>query len=246
MRALPSPRGAPEHLVPGPNPDPKPSLALQVSFQLAIELGILFAYIINYLAVASPYGWVVSLAAALPTSLAFVLIGAVALPESPRYLLIRGRQAEAEAVLATSLRTPAHNVKEEVATILEELAEPGLRSEWRDLCRLPAVQRRRAFIAVIVLMLQVAPLPGLAWPYFALPYPTLPCPRVHVPMLQVGTGIDFVTVFAPRIFSQIANASALPTDDALQMADPDPAALQTSVEALLHATQVADDTADLT
>ena len=144
--------------------------AIESSFQLAIELGILVAYLVNWGVGEWRNGWTLALAAPLPTGLLFLVIASTQLPESPRFLVARGRSAEAAAVLASSLRTPLDDVGAEVAAIEaahDEHAQAAV--SWTEL--LGRGVRRRVIVAIVVLT------------------------------LQVGTGIDMVTVFAPRIFA---------------------------------------------
>ena len=150
---------------------------IEASFQLAIEVGILFSYLLNFAVTGTSYGWMLSLACSLPPALLFVLWALLSLPESPRYLVLHGREAEAVSVL-NALRTPADDVAAEVVAIRNEVCDPRAKqgSSWAELVR-PRV-RGKVAVAMAVLI------------------------------LQVGTGIDFITVYAPRIFSQIANATA--------------------------------------
>ena len=151
---------------------------IEASYQLAIECGILFAYVLNYAVTGTHYGWMLSLTASLPPSLCFLLWAGLYLPESPRFLVERGREVEAARVLGT-LRTVNDDVAAEVAAIRLDVCDPSRakRVGWVELCR-GAARRKRVTVALLVLA------------------------------LQVGTGIDFVTVYAPRIFSQIANSTA--------------------------------------
>ncbi|RQW66360.1 MFS transporter [Listeria sp. SHR_NRA_18] len=66
--------------------------------QLMIMIGMLLAYIANYVWRDSPIGWELMLGfAAVPALILF--IGGILLPESPRYLVKIGKRAEAEAIL---------------------------------------------------------------------------------------------------------------------------------------------------
>lgn len=67
--------------------------------QLAIVVGILAAYVINWqLAKLGEHGWRWMLAAAVVPSIAF-LIGLLLIPESPRWLIGKGEAAEGERIL---------------------------------------------------------------------------------------------------------------------------------------------------
>ncbi|MBA3926097.1 sugar porter family MFS transporter [Listeria sp. W9-0585] len=66
--------------------------------QLMIMIGMLLAYIANYVWRDSSIGWELMLGfAAVPALILF--IGGILLPESPRYLVKVGKRAEAEAIL---------------------------------------------------------------------------------------------------------------------------------------------------
>jgi SP family arabinose:H+ symporter-like MFS transporter len=68
--------------------------------QLAIVIGILFAYLVNWeLAKLGASSWRWMLATAAVPSLGFFL-GLLVIPESPRWLIARGRRAEGERTLA--------------------------------------------------------------------------------------------------------------------------------------------------
>ncbi len=126
---------------------------IEASFQLAIELGILAAYALNFATYATPDGWVASLALPLPAAIALLAAAALALPESPRYLVMRGRQLDALAAL-TKLRTPAHDIGAELRSIEAELAAAPRRApSWHE--PFTGAHRRAAIVAVVVLMMQV-------------------------------------------------------------------------------------------
>ena len=93
-----------------------------VSFnQLAIVTGILIAYIVNFAlkGVPSEWRWMLGLGAIPGLVLA---IGMVALPESPRWLVKRGREDEARDVLD---RAREGDVDEEMGEIKEVVEKEG-------------------------------------------------------------------------------------------------------------------------
>ena len=74
-------------------------------FQLAITAGILLAFLLNLgFKTLHPYGWRLSLSIQSAFSLVLVF-GTLVLPESPRWYMVKRREAEATAVLAR-LRNP--------------------------------------------------------------------------------------------------------------------------------------------
>ena len=103
--------------------------------QMAIVSGILVAYLVNWLlSFGGPSSWRWMFATAAIPAAAF-LVGLFFVPESPRWLVEKGRSADALAVLArVNGRTVAlrevHDIEEAVATetgTLAELFQPGLR-----------------------------------------------------------------------------------------------------------------------
>jgi MFS transporter, SP family, galactose:H+ symporter len=103
-------------------------------FQLSITVGILLAYLVDYAFTASQ-GWRWMFGLALVPAFIFGL-GMLVLPESPRWLLKRGRDAEARTVLQ---RIRAGSIEKEFAEIqgsvktttekghLSDLLHPSLR-----------------------------------------------------------------------------------------------------------------------
>ncbi|MDO5570108.1 MAG: sugar porter family MFS transporter [Bacteroidales bacterium] len=71
-----------------------------VSFnQFAVTTGILFAYLIDYALVNVPDGWRYMLGAPFIFSVIFLVLLLVSFPESPRWLLTKGKNSEALKVL---------------------------------------------------------------------------------------------------------------------------------------------------
>jgi len=96
--------------------------------QLAIVIGILFAYLVNWqLSKLGESSWRWMLATAAVPSLCFFL-GLLVIPESPRWLISRGKQQEGEQVLARIFGTEA--AKEQVAEVQRVISsEQGSWSE---------------------------------------------------------------------------------------------------------------------
>jgi SP family galactose:H+ symporter-like MFS transporter len=102
----------------------------QVSlFQLAITVGILLAYLVDYL-FASIQGWRWMLGLAVVPAAIFAL-GMFFLPESPRWLIKRGRRSEASAVLARI--RGAEDVEAEADEIEKSLVGSSERGSFFDL-----------------------------------------------------------------------------------------------------------------
>ena len=112
--------------------------------QMAIVTGILLAYMVNWLlSYRGPESWRWMFAVAAIPSLAF-LVALFFVPESPRWLVEFGRDADAMAILSRVSGTAA--AKSELADIREAIAEEG--GTLRELLQ-PGL--RRALIVAVVL-----------------------------------------------------------------------------------------------
>jgi len=97
--------------------------------QLAIVIGILIAYLVSWeLSGLGENSWRWMLAVAAVPSLAF-FVGLLAIPESPRWLLSRGRHSEGERVLARIFGARA--AQEQVQAV--EQAAATEEGSWREL-----------------------------------------------------------------------------------------------------------------
>ncbi|MCF8324733.1 MAG: sugar porter family MFS transporter [Leadbetterella sp.] len=100
-------------------------------FQLAITLGILLSYVVGYIFGDAENAWrMMFWAGFVPAIILFV--GMLLVPESPRWLLTKGRNEEALKVL-NKLRTPDEAIAEynETLKLLEE--EKQNKSSWMEL-----------------------------------------------------------------------------------------------------------------
>src|SRR5437868_488537 len=108
----------------------------QVSlFQLAITVGILAAYLVDY-AFAATHGWRWMLGLGVVPG-AVLGIGMIYMPESPRWLAKKGFTARSLEVLR---RTRESGAEAELAEILSAMAHEQERGRWRDLWS-PPVRR---------------------------------------------------------------------------------------------------------
>jgi SP family galactose:H+ symporter-like MFS transporter len=98
-------------------------------FQLAITLGILLAYLVDY-AFARIQGWRWMFGLAVVPAAIFAL-GMLFLPESPRWLVKRGRLDAARAILSRIRDTS--DVEAELQQILNGLDQAQEHGNWRDL-----------------------------------------------------------------------------------------------------------------
>lgn len=104
--------------------------AVATMFQLMIMIGILLAYILNYTFAHMETGWRWMLGfAALPAAILFV--GALLLPESPRYLVKIGQVDQAREILNDTNRHDTHAVKEALQEIQEQAAQKT--GGWKEL-----------------------------------------------------------------------------------------------------------------
>ena len=118
--------------------------------QLAIVVGILSAYLVNWqLATLGESSWRWMLATAAIPSVAF-FIGLLVIPESPRWLISKGRQAEGERTLSRIFGAPA--AAEQVRAILRVMqSEEG---SWREVFA-PAMRKRLAVGVALAVFCQV-------------------------------------------------------------------------------------------
>ncbi|CAM0877589.1 unnamed protein product [Alopecurus aequalis] len=146
--------------------------------EISINLGILTGYVANYFLGSLPlvYGWRVMLGlSALPS--AVFAVGAVFLPESPRWLVMHGRVDEALAVLQQLCA-----VGEEAQVLWSEAAAPegrtGSLSVWREMFLHPTPPVRRMLVA-----------------------------GVGVLFFQHLSGINGVQLYSARVFKTVGIAS---------------------------------------
>ncbi|WP_053360287.1 sugar porter family MFS transporter [Lentilactobacillus farraginis] len=104
--------------------------AVATMFQLMIMIGILLAYILNYTFAHMYTGWRWMLGfAALPAAILYV--GALFLPESPRFLVKIGKKEEAHAVLMNTNKGDVNAVNKAM-TEIEETAKQKT-GGWKEL-----------------------------------------------------------------------------------------------------------------
>jgi MFS transporter, sugar porter (SP) family len=118
--------------------------------QLAIVIGILFAYLVSWqMARLGESSWRWMLAVAAIPSLAFFL-GLLPIPESPRWLLGRGRHGEGERILARIFGATA--AREQVAAV--ERAAASEEGSWREVFS-PDMRKRLAVGMFLALFCQI-------------------------------------------------------------------------------------------
>lgn len=118
--------------------------------QLAIVVGILFAYLVCWqLARLGENSWRWMLAVAAIPSLTF-FVGLLAIPESPRWLLSRGRHEEGERILARIFGSA--NAREQVAAV--ERAAASEEGSWREVFS-PDMRKRLGVGMFLALFCQI-------------------------------------------------------------------------------------------
>ncbi|KAL6653807.1 hypothetical protein ACP70R_008731 [Stipagrostis hirtigluma subsp. patula] len=124
---------------------------LSTLLDIFINAGILLSYVSNYALAGLPprLGWRVmfALGVAPPVLLA---AGVLAMPESPRWLAMRGRDDDAHAVLRRTSDTTAEadDRLEEIKQAVE--LQAGGAGVWRELLAGPSPMVRRILINVVV------------------------------------------------------------------------------------------------
>jgi MFS transporter, SP family, galactose:H+ symporter len=99
-------------------------------FQLAITIGILLAYLVDYAFAKTSEGWRWMFGLSVVPAAIFA-IGMIYLPESPRWLAKRGYHDRARSILARIRDTS--NVDAELAEIEQTLEKSDEHGNWRDL-----------------------------------------------------------------------------------------------------------------
>ncbi|CAO2144865.1 unnamed protein product [Urochloa humidicola] len=144
-----------------------------------ITAGILLSYISNYALACLPLrlGWRVMFAAGVPPPL-LLAAGVLAMPESPRWLAMRGRDDEARSVLERTSDTPAeahHRLDEIRRAVAADFGGAGV---WRELFVSPSPMVQRILTNVLVLY-----------------------------SFQQASGIDAIVLYSPLVFKQAGISS---------------------------------------
>ena len=156
-----------------------------------ISLGLLLSYVSNYAFAGLPVhlGWRIMYGVGVvpPVLLA---VGVLAMPESPRWLAMRGRDADARAVLLRTSDTPAEaDLRlEEIRQAVKE--QPQVRNSdnddddggssnvWKELLVRPSASVRRILVCVV---------------------------GVH--FFQQASGIDAIVLYSPLVFRKAGMSS---------------------------------------
>jgi sugar porter (SP) family MFS transporter len=118
--------------------------------QLAIVIGILFAYLVNWeLAKLGASSWRWMLATAAVPSLGFFL-GLLVIPESPRWLIARGKRTEGERTLARIFGATA--AREQVDAV--ERAISTEEGSWKEVFQ-PEIRARLAVAIALAVFSQI-------------------------------------------------------------------------------------------
>ena len=108
--------------------------ALVSLYQLAITFGIMAAFWLNFAVKDAPHGWRISILLQVVPGLVLML-GMLFLPNSPRWLVRRGRRDEAETILLR-LRSSETIVAVEMQQIMREAEVEAAAGQvlWKDFC----------------------------------------------------------------------------------------------------------------
>ncbi|KAK3127533.1 hypothetical protein QOZ80_7AG0574640 [Eleusine coracana subsp. coracana] len=165
--------------------------------EVFINVGILLGYVSNYAFARLPLrlGWRVMLGiGAAPSALLALMV--FAMPESPRWLVMKGRLADARAVLDKIADTPA-KAAERLADIK---AAAGIPDDLDgDVVNAPKTRTREREEKQVWKELIVSPSPTVRRILFA---------TLGLQFFQQASGVDSVVLYSPRVFQ-----SAGITDD---------------------------------
>ncbi|KAL6883327.1 hypothetical protein ACP4OV_010741 [Aristida adscensionis] len=158
--------------------------------EICISFGILIGYVANYLLAKLPlvYGWRAMLGLGAMPSVALA-VGVLAMPESPRWLVMQGRAAEALVVL----RRVCGSAGEADVRLAEIKAAAGLADDSAPCAPAPNSSGKDVWKELFL-------------------HPTPPVRRILVAAFGVHffqhlTGIEAVVLYSPRIFKAAGIAS---------------------------------------
>ncbi|XP_062183489.1 polyol transporter 5-like isoform X1 [Phragmites australis] len=146
-----------------------------------ISVGLLLSYVSNYAFAGLPVhlGWRIMYAVGVLPPV-FLGVGVLAMPESPRWLAMRGRHADARAVLVRTSDSPAEaDLRlEEIKKAVEEPQVSDGGSVWKELLVRPTASVRRILICVA---------------------------GIH--FFQQASGIDAIVLYSPLVFKKAGMSS---------------------------------------
>jgi len=160
---------------------------MQLLFQVFINVGILLGYISNYALskMTLKLGWRMMLGIGAVPSM-FLTVGVLAMPESPRWLVMRGRLGEAKKVLNKTSDT-----KEEAQQRLAEIKEAAGIPENEEGEVVEVSKRNRGEGVWKELFLDSTP---------AIRHMLMATLGIH--FFQQASGVDAVVLYSPTIFEK--------------------------------------------